>query len=259
MIHGKNICLMPCNRRTQRLIQIRRVGICFLWMLSVSAGLINHAHAARPLIVDDARIVDPKACQMESWMQKNTGSVEFWALPACNFTGNLELTAGGAMSSGLKDSKNPNLQFQAKTLFKDTEENGWGIGWVFGAVHSPTINTNRNWTGNLYSYIPVSFSFRDDRLIINANMGWLFRRSESSSHRMTMGIGTEISLSRNLWLIAETFGQNHGKPFYHAGFRYWIIPGRIQFDTTYGNRMTSGHAEQWFSIGLRLLSPAFLP
>ncbi|MBX3639981.1 MAG: hypothetical protein KF888_05630 [Nitrosomonas sp.] len=233
--------------------------ICFLWLLYTVIGLISHAHSARPLIVDDARIVDAKSCQVESWMQKNTGSVEFWALPACNFTGNLELTAGGAMSSGLKDSKNPNLQLQAKTLFKDTEENGWGIGWVIGAVHSPTINTNRNWTGDLYSYVPLSLSFRDDRLIVNANIGWLYRRSESSRHHMTMGIGTEISLSRRLWLIAETFGQNHGKPFYHAGFRYWIVPDHIQIDTTYGNRMAAGNGEQWFTVGLRLISPAFLP
>lgn len=244
---------------TQCFVNIQRMYIFLLWILFVSIGLTNPAHAARPLIVDDARIVDAKACQVESWMQKNTGSVEFWALPACNFTGNLELTAGGAMSSGLGNSNNPNLQFQAKTLFKDTEENGWGIGLVVGTVHSPTINTNRNWTGDLYSYIPLSFSFRDDRLIVNANMGWLYRRAESSRHHMTMGIGTEISLSRNLWFIAETFGQNHGKPFYHAGFRYWIVPDHIQIDTTYGNRMAAGGGEQWFTVGLRLISPAFLP
>ena len=38
-----------------------------LFILSVS--LLNHAHAARPMLTDDARIVDPKACQLESWVR----------------------------------------------------------------------------------------------------------------------------------------------------------------------------------------------
>ena len=47
------------------------------------------AHAARPLITDDARTVDAYACQVESWVKNNRNSREYWALPACNFTGNL--------------------------------------------------------------------------------------------------------------------------------------------------------------------------
>ena len=113
--------------------------------------IFNHAYAARPLIVDDARIVDSKACQVESWARKNTGSVEFWALPACNFTGNFELTAGSAVITGSDTSKNPNLLFQGKTLFKQLEINGWGTGLAVGAVYNPTINVERNLTGDLYA------------------------------------------------------------------------------------------------------------
>ena len=32
-------------------------------------GLLNHAEAARPMLTDDARIVDPKSCQLESWVR----------------------------------------------------------------------------------------------------------------------------------------------------------------------------------------------
>ncbi len=52
-------------------------------------------HAARPMIVDDACIIDAKSCQLETWMKNNRDSAEYWALPARNFTGNLELTLGG--------------------------------------------------------------------------------------------------------------------------------------------------------------------
>ena len=44
------------------------------------------AQAARPLVTDDARIVDPKACQLETWTRFNRGSTEHWVQPACIFT-----------------------------------------------------------------------------------------------------------------------------------------------------------------------------
>ena len=54
------------------------------------------AHAARPMIVDDARIVDPGACQVEAWRRFNRDSQENWVLPGCNLSGNVELTLGSA-------------------------------------------------------------------------------------------------------------------------------------------------------------------
>ncbi|MCL2877023.1 MAG: hypothetical protein FWF12_12305 [Betaproteobacteria bacterium] len=76
---------------------------------------------------------------------------------------------------------------------------------------------------------------------------------------MTWGLASEVKLSERIWLVAETFGQNRGKPFYHGGFRYALIPGHIEIDTAYGNRFGSNTKERWFVVGLRLVSPAFLP
>lgn len=57
-------------------------------------GLLNHAEAARPMLTDDARIVDPKSCQLESWVRDSKHVTEYWALPACNVGENLEVTIG---------------------------------------------------------------------------------------------------------------------------------------------------------------------
>ena len=39
------------------------------------------------------------------------------------------------------------------------------------------------------------------------------------------------------------------------GVRYWIVPGHLQIDTTYGSRFGAISDQHWFSIGLRLISP----
>jgi hypothetical protein len=211
------------------------------------------AQAARPMITDDARIVDDKACQLESWVKKNPDSTETWALPACNFTGNLELTLGGAITREGDRTQTTDVLVQGKALFKTMDPNGWGIGLAAGTVRHPLADA-RDW----YAYVPTSFSFRNDAVVVHTNLGWL-REGETRRDRLTWGLGTEAQLTERTWLIAETFGQNQGKPFHQLGLRYWLVPDRVQLDTTYGNRNGGGNGERWFSIGLRLLSVPFLP
>lgn len=127
-----------------------------------------------------------------------------------------------------------------------------------GADAARPMITDANLIGDLYAYVPASFSFRDDRLVVHTNLGWLHERA-TGRDRMTWGVGSETRLSERAWLIAEAFGQNQGKAFYQFGLRYWLVPNRVQIDTTYGSRAGLGAEQRWFSIGLRLLSAPFLP
>lgn len=225
-----------------------------------AALLATSAEAARPMITDDARITDAKACQLESWAKSNRDSHEWWALPACNFTGNLELTLGGAVANADGSNRTTDVVIQGKTLFKPLETGGWGWGMVLGTVRHPQINPARNLLGDVYGYVPVSFSFADDRFVLHTNLGAVHEKA-SGRHRATWGVGSETQLTDSTWLIAETYGQSGERAFYQVGLRHWLVPNRVQVDTTYGNRFGDYGADspRWLSIGLRLLSPAFLP
>ncbi|WP_197685181.1 hypothetical protein [Herminiimonas arsenitoxidans] len=220
-----------------------------LWALATSA------HAARPMITDDARIVDDKSCQLESWVKMNRGSTEYWAMPACNFSGNLEVTMGGSRThDDAAGTFTSDQILQGKTLLKPLETNGWGAALTVGIDRHPQSGNG----SDVYANVPLSFSFNDDKFVLHTNTGWL-REQESKRDRLTWGLGSETQLTERTWLIAETFGQNQGKPSYQMGLRHWIVPNRIQIDTTYGNQFGSSTSQRWFSIGLRLLSLPFLP
>jgi len=221
--------------------------------------LIAHSvplHAARPLITDDARIVDPKSCQLETWVRRNVDSREYWALPACNPTGNLELSFGGAMTNELGSTHTTDVQVQAKTVFKPLEANGWAIGLAVGNLRHP--GQRRDFASDLYGYVPASYSFANDRVVVHTNVGWL-RPEDRSAHRFAWGIGAEVKLNERVYLIPEVFNQNGGRAHFQAGVRYWVIPGRMQVDATYGDRLGGGQGVRWYTLGMRLLSPAFLP
>jgi hypothetical protein len=225
------------------------------WLIALSLSGSICGHAARPLVTDDARIVDPKACQLETWTRSNRDSTEYWALPGCNFTGNLELTFGGARTNDASGTYTSDVQAQAKTLFKSLESNGWGWGLAVGNLRHPPASGP---AGDFYAYIPVSFSFADDAFVLHTNVGAL-RTKEERDYRLTWGVGSETQITAMTLVVAEIFGQDANRPSYQLGLRHWLVRNRVQVDATYGNRTGSGDRDRWFSLGLRLLTPAFLP
>ena len=220
----------------------------------LSLGLASTAWAARPLNTDDARVVDAYSCQVESWVRRNQNSTEYWALPGCNFTGNLEITAGGARTSEAVGAPLTRTVFQGKTIFKALEKNGWGLGLAAGTLQRAQGGVASR---DFYAYVPTSLSFADDRWIVHTNVGWL-RDQSAKRDFATWGVAVERELTPTTWLIVETFGQSGDKPQYQLGLRQWIVPGHVQIDATYGNRAGGENNERWLSIGLRLLSVPFL-
>ena len=248
----------------------RRLAAAGLLLAVAGAG-----HAARPFITDDARIVDPGACQVETWFRFNRDSNEYWALPGCNPTGNLELTVGGAYLPADEPyaGRSTLLQVQAKTLFRALTTNGWGVGLAAGGVIRPEDVALQ--VPQLYAYVPASFSLRDDRVVIHANLGAAKlsraafedpyvvnaagqRVKPTPGWSLTWGLGGEFEVARNAYVIAETFGTSRDQPFFQGGVRVWLVPNRVQVDATIGSQSGDWSGARWFSLGLRLLSPPFL-
>ena len=216
------------------------------------AVMVPAAYAGRPMIIEDAAIVDAKTCQLETWIQKNTSSTEYWALPACNFSGNLEIAFGGAGITSPQGIQSA-VVLQGKTIFKPLETNGWGAGLVFGNQS----NAGRGFVGDLYANIPVSVSFQDNRVLLHANLGWL-RGRETRRYALTWGVGSELQLTHRTTFIAETYVQNGGRPFFQMGVRHWLVPNHVQLDASYGSRFNSSE-DQFYSIGVVLFTDAILP
>lgn len=220
------------------------------------------AYAARPMITDDARIIDPKSCQVESWAKSNRHSNEFWALPACNPLGFFEFTVGGAITNEKSSDRTYTSDgiIQFKTLFRELKTNDWSVGLALGNNRHPGMSLVGTNHSDVYGYIPLTVSFNDDRQFLHLNAG-LTRKQLDGSYAKTWGIGGEFQVLPHTYIIAETYGENQIAAAYQTGVRHWVIPNRLQVDLTAGNQGNIGNYGQnrWFSIGIRYLSPAFLP
>ncbi len=208
------------------------------------------AWAARPFVTDDARLTTAGSCQLEAWSRQYRSSHEYWALPACNPTGNLELTLGGGAASLPGGGWSDDYVVQAKTLLRKLDTHGWGIGAAIGTIRHPKVNPGPNLMGNVYAYVPLSISFADDLLIVHMNAGWLHDKA-STRHQGTWGLGTELNLNPHWTLITESYGNTVDTPYWQAGFRYSVIPGLFQVDTTLGRQYGSNRDTRWLSFGIR--------
>ena len=217
---------------------------------------LNLSYAARPMLTDDARIVDAKSCQLESWVRDSKNVTEYWALPACNVSENLEVTIGGSLEGESGHSSFANELYQMKSIIQPIAINQTGYSIVLGNGRDPKRTMNKviqDW----YLNVPISYPY-NDRLVIHTNLG-VTHLTDEKTEKMNWGLSSEYNYNERVDLISEIFNQSSNSTYFQFGLRYWLIKNRAQIDTTYMNSFNHIGEDQSFSIGLRLLSLPFLP
>lgn len=229
---------------------VRRGSLLLVFLLS------GVAHGARPLVTDDARIVDGGACQLETWARLSAGGNEWWALPACNPTGRLELSAGVALlpeePHGALDRVA--VQLQGKYLLRGIGEGLPALAVVAGGLLDADRVPGADRVGSAYAYVPLTVATEDERFAVHLNAGWRWDGGADETVG-TWGVAAEWFSRPAIGLLGELYGDALGDAYVQAGLRLWLVADRVQLDGTWGRRFVGGPAEDWASIGVRLLSP----
>lgn len=213
------------------------------------------AQAGRPMAAEDATILDPQQCQLETWAQHSQTQNEYWTAPACNLGAGWELSAGAGRAYGLAGGgQNTLAQLQAKTLLRAPQEDGWGLGLVLASQWSTGPGSSRDLSLNL----PLSVQLAGERAMLHANLGWLRQRSQQqtagSTSRRTWGLALELAASERAAFTIETYGSQRAGSYMQLGARYSLIPGRADIDIAYGDRVGRRAAERYVAIGLTLVA-----
>jgi hypothetical protein len=220
--------------------------------LACAAALLSgvDARAGRPMVVDDAVIVDRDSCQVESWSQRIPDQTEYWAMPACR-VGAWELGAGlGRIGPGATAAYRSHM-LQAKTIFRPLTAGGWGIGLTIADQY----RQGSGLAGDLSVLVPLSVSLLENRVLAHVNAGWLHRHGGRDG--ATWAFGAELAVKAPLTLTLESYGAGHGGNYVQAGLRLDAIPGRLALDAGAGRRLGRGGAEHYFTFGLTLVGRVF--
>lgn len=204
------------------------------------------AQAGRPMVTDDASIVAPGDCQLESWKQHTQTQNEYWVVPACNPYGRWELTAGAGRiipTDGTQGYVEGVLQ--GKTLFKPLTPNGWGIGLT-------VADTFRGGTpaGDLSVLVPFSVSLLGDKVLVHLNAGVLRERLAARRIGGQWAGGAEWAATHDLALTLEAYGTQKGHGYAQTGLRLTVIPDRLDLDAGVGQRIGAHGEERYYTFGL---------
>lgn len=229
---------------------MRRAGLCRRAVPAAVLLLSCHgAHAARPLVVDDASILDAHHCQLEAWTQHAPAQREYWAVPACNVGGRWELAAGLGRIGPDNDRRAFHAGVvQAKTVFRQLATDDWGIGLTV----ANQFRQGDGVAGDVSVLVPVSVSLAHDRILLHANAGWL-RLHADGSHGGLWAAGGEWATTSRVALTLEAYGTQRGHAVRQAGVRLTLIPDRLAFDAGLGTR--AGGGERYATFGLTLAGP----
>jgi hypothetical protein len=240
------------------------------------------AHAIRPFVTDDARVVGNKLAQLETWLLVDRLGLEHNALAAIGPTDWLEFTVGlthGGVHSGPDSGYSITGPIvQVKALVVAARNNRWP-GLAISAGVLPPLGygafTPPGWSG--FTYLALTESLFDEWLLLHANVGIAVGDVGSSvggggpstsriRALLTAGFGFQARIVAGLHGVAEVY---YGDPYdlrsdfpaMQVGFRY-IFNDRVQIDGTFASTLMAvahagGHAqtEQWGTLGLRLVTP----
>lgn len=229
-------------------IAARTAGRSVLGWPFLSLCVALPIHAARPLQTDDARVVDGGQCQVESWSVSQTGTREFWALPACSGGAGIEWALGGQKSRHDRQADTAHTGVgQYKRMLRELTPGGVGVAFAVGSV----LSQGRALP---YFYMPISWMSRGEGSVIHLNVGGASNEKRTLADR-TWGLGLEQQVTESTWLIAERYSPSASQWQAQAGVRWWVLPGRLQLDTTAGHQHTGLIKVRFTSVGLRWIFP----
>jgi len=256
------------------MLRIVRLGL-----FTIFATFSSFAHAIRPFVTDDARIVDFGQIEMENWVDTTRADGKWDPAPGINGIAStsvndwLQILAGagtGIDASGRSGIANPLLS--AKVLFKHTAEGGQP---GFAVSYTSTFDSGSGSfqePGRVASLAGMTtHRLFEDKLLIHLNFGTRTDRPREGETRTRplwgVGFDTEV-FSPKTRVVVEAFSGDPlalNAPRYatQVGLRY-LHSDYMQMDFIWGaepqldeqlNR--TGRYEQTLQIGVRLLFDAF--
>ena len=225
----------------------RRLTVLGVYLTLVLLLLVfaPQAHAAGGAhVVDDANVETPGVCHLESWVTAYDGERGLANLsPACTRKAWPRLEIGGAAQHLWDGGDDTTIGPTLKLNLRPTES-GLGLGLIGAGAWS--VHSGRLETASLI--VPASRAVTD-RVRVNLNAGWVYDRASAHPHTIFYGGQIEADVARDLMLMVEAFGRDHGPPGGQIGLRWNPGGGRVDLDLLAGRRI-DGASPKAITLGL---------
>ncbi len=212
------------------------------------AALAGAASAGRPLATDDARILEPGRCHVETWVarERGGGARESWLLPACNLGGGAAAAewALGVLRSSDGGARTRGWQAQLKTVLVEADAGRPGLALAFGTQRA---------AGSAQPYAYLAGTWEPQAAwALHANLGAVHEGAVRAT-RANWAAAAEWSPSAAQSLAFELFGQAGAGARWQASARRELLPGRLHLDASVARPVSGrGGSGTSVSVGMKV-------
>lgn len=259
------VFLRPCSLQARTFLAKRGLGHStgkWLAVAALSAALPIAAHAGRPMVTDDAGVMDAGACQLEAWTERARDGNTTWLNPGCNPFGATEFSLGaGRQRLDTEDGTQTGMLYswQVKHLLREADDERIGFAVSTGGQHSRASGDNEIFIKGI-----ATAPLMGDDLLAHINLGAVRQREDQQRHyRGAWGLALDAAVLPATRASLEAFGtsgttSSGADRNWQLGLRHELIPGRLQLDTSIGSPFGRWQEGRVFSVGLVFTTPAFL-
>jgi hypothetical protein len=194
-----------------------------------------HAHAGRPLAVDDANVNEKGAGHVEVWVARDSNKIDTWNLaPAFAPVEGVEI---GVSYAKARKNGNAEQAIQAKWRITPSQENGCNVASTLGSVHEKTVGSSPYLVGILTCNSALG----------SVHVNLTRHNPKDEKNYNSWGVAFERAMG-SVTPHVEVFGDDGSKPTVQFGAKTEIAPG-LQLDATVGRDRQN--VANVFSLGFK--------
>jgi hypothetical protein len=217
--------------------------------------------AGRPLDTDDAAIIPPGSCQIETFARRVgrgedlASNRDYGIAPTCNPFGIGEIMIGGNRSGGGQPGSVAEGVVQYKNVPVAISRSHAGWGYV-ASVAEDFAKGHRGPTARTANLNGISSIAPFDGWQFDGNVGWLHRWSPVMDHdrdHLVAGVAAEWSITQRLTIVGERLGTTGLGHTVQLGMTFVLSP-RVTLDAAAGRRVQRDGRASFMTIGLTWVS-----
>lgn len=242
--------LLPTPLRPTNRASLIRTSKCIVVVL-FCASFARPAHAGRPMATDDADVLDPGACQLETWNEHSRGQNLSWLNPSCNPFGATEFALGAARQRQDGAPASNLYSWQIKHLLRKYEEDSPGYALALGAQRDLAAAATDTFIKGIMS-LPLA----GENLLAHVNAGVVRQRREmQNDYRGSWGIALDGQVHEGTRVSLETYAVTAARANWQLGVRHELIPGRLRIDASVGSPYGRWSNGRVVTVGLVFVTP----
>lgn len=214
-------------------------------------GLSLPAFAGRPFATEDAGVLEPRSCELESFVARATAREAprergWWVQPGCGVGLHTQLAAGGG-ATRVEDESTRALALAGKTYVRQLQDDqaGFTVAYQVGWSKRPGESFKHGST-DVKGVLTVPLG----ELLLHANLGWN-RAQIDRINSTTWAVAIEKPVGKGFDIGAEAYGDDRSDAWIGIGARYAVVPEKFFVDASYALQTDSARA-RLLTIGIKL-------